>query len=251
MLKKIFIVFILLIITLSADASKIGTKTSCTATWEKITRNYDLEPLYKSLIGTCGVEFRKRLLKKIATNRELDYKDARYIMFAHLDNVNGSVCGVYSGTCIRTKGIPNHRYYNTEHSWCQSWGAVGIAKSDLHHLFPVKANLNSKRNNFPFCEVSYASWEGYGSAFGKSYSRTSCFEPPQWHKGELARSMFYFAVRYSKRIDSEQEKFFRKWNKENSVSDKEHYRNIDIEKYQGNKNPFVLYPEFADLIYDF
>jgi len=172
-------------------------------------------------------------------------------MFSTLDNVRGQVCGVYSGTCIKTASIPDAKYYNTEHSWCQSWGAVGTAKSDLHHLFPVKSTINSKRNNYPFCEVSRASWSQYGSYFGKSYSGTTCFEPPNWHKGELARAMFYFAVRYSKTIDSEQEAFFREWSDSFPVTEKEHFRNEDIFYFQGNKNPFVQYPEFIKLIRDF
>jgi len=130
-------------------------------------------------------------------------------------------------------------------------GATGKAKSDLYHLYPVKSNLNSKRNNFPFCEVSEVLWADYGSSFGRSYSDTTCFEPPNWHKGELARSMFYFAVRYSRPIDPEQEAFFRKWNRDYPVSNKEHYRNEDIFGFQGNRNPFVQYPEFVKLIRDF
>jgi len=252
MLKKVILALILCFIVISVNASvKTRSTSSCKTTWDNIQSTHNLDPLYKSLIGLCGIEFRKQLWEKIATNEYLDYKDARVIMFSHLDNVDGKVCGVYSGTCIETSGIPDPSKYNTEHSWCQSWGATGKAKSDLHHLYPVKSNLNSKRNNFPFCEVSDVQWEDYGSYFGHSFSGTTCFEPPNWHKGELARSMFYFSVRYSRPLDSEQEKFFREWNAEIPVSEKEYYRNEDSLFYQGNRNPFVQYPEFVQLISDY
>ena len=153
--------------------------------------------------------------------------------------------------CILTSGIPDSSVFNTEHSWCQSWGAVGIAKSDLHHLYPVRSDLNSRRNNYPFCEVSVASWGEDGSVFGKSISGTVCFEPRDEHKGALARAMLYFSVRYSRPIDSEQEYFFRKWNTAFPVTEKEFKRNEDIFYFQGNRNPFVKYPEFADVIDDF
>jgi len=249
MLKKIFLVFVLCLIVFTAESAQ--SSSSCNSKWDKILQKYDLDPLYKPLIGLCDYKFKKKLWEKMSTNKDLGYTKARTIMFTNLDNIGGRVCGVYSGACIATTGIPDHRLFNTEHSWCQSWGATGKAKSDLHHLYPVQSNINSKRNNFPFCEVQDSYWEESGSYFGKSYSRTTCFEPPNWHKGELARSMMYFSVRYTRPIDAEQESFFRKWNKEYTVTDKEYYRNEDIFYYQGNKNPFVQYPEFAGLIEDF
>ena len=172
-------------------------------------------------------------------------------MFSKLDNVNGVVCDVYSTQCIRTSGIPDPKVFNTEHSWCQSWGAVGISKDDLHHLYPVSSNINSIRSNYPFCEVVASTWSSDGSVFGESSSGTLCFEPRDEHKGELARAMFYFSVRYSRPIDSEQEYFFRKWNSEFPVTEKEFKRNEDIFTYQGNRNPFITYPAFADVIDDF
>jgi len=250
MFKKIILVFVLCFLVLYVEAAK-PDQFSCKETWKQIQQDHEIAPLYKSLIDLCGDDFRKKLWDKIATNKYLDYKESRSIMFSSLDNLGGEVCGVYSGECITTEGIPDHRLFNTEHSWCQSWGAIGKAKSDLHHLFPVKSNLNSKRNNFPFCEVSEVLWEKYGSFFGRSYSDTTCFEPPNWHKGGLARAMFYFSVRYSRPIDPEQEAFFRKWSDDFGVSGKEYYRNEDIFEFQGNRNPFVQYPDFVKLIRDF
>ena len=123
MLKKIILAFILCFIVLSIDVQAKGF--SCKNTWDGILERHTLDPLYKPLIGLCGVNFRRGLWDKIATNKYLEYKNARHLMFAFLDNFGGRVCGVYSGTCVTTSDIPDHRKYNTEHSWCQSWELLG------------------------------------------------------------------------------------------------------------------------------
>lgn len=252
MFKNVILSVFLCLIISSVSASPTKTqKITCKATWDNILKKQKLAPLYSSLKGLCGKKFREGLWKKIATNKDLGYRPARQVMFSILDNDGGEVCGVYSTECIATTSIPDAKYFNTEHSWCQSWGATGKAKSDLHHLYPVKSRLNSKRNNYPFCEVEDATWGQDGSYFGKSFSGTTCFEPPRLHKGELARAMLYFSVRYTRPIDSEQEEFFRQWSKDQRVTSKEYYRNEGIYKHQGNRNPFVNYPGFADLILDF
>ena len=63
--------------------------------------------------------------------------------------------------------------------------------------------------------------------------------------------MFYFSVRYGKRIDSEQEHFLREWAALDLVDGAEVNRNSAIESYQGNRNPFVDIPELFYLIEDF
>jgi len=249
MFKKAILSFLLCFFVLNPKATQ-ASDVSCMDTWNQISQS-TLEPIYEPLVGLCDTDFRNELSDKISTNKTLEYKEARHILFSSLDNFGGTVCDVYSSTCISTRDIPDPSRFNTEHSWCQSWGATGTAKSDLHHLYPVRSDLNSRRNNFPFCEVLNSSWEEDGSVFGKSYSGTTCFEPPNWHKGELARAMLYFAVRYSREIDPEQEAFFRKWNEEYPVSNKEYQRNEGIYGFQGNRNPFILHPSFVNLIQDF
>lgn len=224
---------------------------SCDAKWATILSHTSIPSKYNKLIGFCDKSFKKKLWYLIKDNKDLGYTGARKFMFALLDNDGGRVCSVYSNLCIETEGIPNASIMNCEHSWPQSLGATGKAKSDLHHLFPVESKFNSKRSNKPFCEVYNVTWEKDGSRYGFSKYDTECFEPPQRHKGDLARAMFYFSLRYSKPLDIEQEEFLRKWNKEDCVSTKEFNRNNDIELQQNNRNPFVDVPEFADVISDF
>lgn len=227
------------------------TRDECRVKWNRISSQFNLSNLPESIKYKCGSELKYSIKNYIDNNKYNSYKKARQIMFSTLDNQSGTVCSVYSDRCLDTSGIPDHRVMNCEHSWPQSKGAVGIAKSDLHHLFPVMSRMNSRRGNYPFCEVSNVSYEGYGSLLGRSKNGTRCFEPRDDHKGDLARAMFYFSIRYGKKIDSEQEFYFRKWILEDKVSEKEIFRNDQIESYQNNRNPFIDFEYLVELITDF
>ena len=182
----------------------------------------------------------------------LGYDRAKKTIFEKLDNHNGEVCCVYSEhNCMKVSSVPNHRVMNVEHTWPQSMGARGTAKSDLHHLFPTTSSVNSTRSNFPFCEVASVKWEDDGSKMGKDSSGVTCFEPPDHHKGDVARAMFYFAIRYDHTIDSAQEKVLRKWNHDDPVDSDELARHKRIVDFQHNINVFVENPELIDDIADF
>ncbi len=243
--------FLFLAAILSTSAMAQSSTRDCREIWNEILANGEIASQYAPLKFLCGDEFRIKLREVISINRDLGYSGARKVFFSEIDNVNGVVCGVYTGKCIRTNGIPDPSVMNCEHSWPQSKGASGIAKSDIHHLFPADSQMNARRSNYPFCEVADAIYEGMGSALGNSKNGTRCFEPPFNHKGDLSRAMMYFSVRYNKPIDSEQEEFFRKWSEEDGVSEKESQRNDAVERAQGNRNPFIDVPQFVYLIENF
>ena len=245
MRKSIILLFLLAINISWAQAE------TCHQRWEKYLQEYELNPIYESLIDNCDRDLKKKLKAIIDGNKDLGYTTARQKMFSQVDNNDGEVCGVYTGICLKTSGIPDANRMNCEHSWPQSMGAVGIAKSDLHHLFPADSRMNSRRSNYPFCEVSDASYQGYGSALGESEFGTRCFEPRDEHKGTVARAMLYFSVRYTKVLDSQQEGFLKKWNEQFATSDNERARNEVVERLQKNRNPFIDHPWLVELIVDF
>ena len=225
------------------------TGFQCGDKWEEILLEIPYENFYKDLIGHCGGQLKKKIKGLIDDHRSMGYDAARRVMFSVVDNNRGKVCSVYSDRCLSTKGMPANHIMNCEHSWPQSKGAVGEAKSDLHHLFPAGSKENSTRSSHPFCDIDGVKEEGT-SKLGVSGNKI-CFDPKDSHKGDLARAMFYFALRYDKKINTFQEKFFRKWNREDRISFMESDRNSAIENYQGNRNPFVDHPELVDLISDF
>ena len=82
-------------------------------------------------------------------------------------------------------------------------------------------------------------------------ARKNGFEPPANHKGNVARALFYFSLRYDLRIKPYEEMVLRQWNILDPVDSEEVRRNTLIEKIQGNRNPFVDDSELVNLISDF
>ncbi|WP_224364753.1 endonuclease I family protein [Hyalangium versicolor] len=196
------------------------------------------------------------LLKAIhdssAGKHVVSYNEARKIMFTDLDVHNGKVKDVYTNREINGGKIPSSTDMNVEHTWPQSKGATGPAKSDLHHLFPTDSKANSVRGNFPFGKVEKVQWSNpSGAKFGLDAAGRKVFEPPDAHKGNVARAMFYFSAEYSKHIPPEEESVLRDWNKLDAVDSAEVERNRRIATIQGNVNQFVEHSDLADRVQDF
>lgn len=151
--------------------------------------------------------------------------------------------------------IPSATVVNTEHTWPQSRFSGrynrGTQKSDMHHLYPTDNEMNSVRSSNNFGEVvkdkKYLRCKEsrYGTPAGGNHD---VFEPPTNHKGNVARSLFYFSVKYEIQIDETQEATLRKWSKEDPVDEEEIRRNDFIHELQGNRNPFIDFPNLEDYI---
>jgi len=176
-------------------------------------------------------------------------------VYCNKDKTNADFRG---GNIPAPNRIPDNTVINVEHTWPQSHFTgkhpTDFQKSDLHHLFPTDSELNAIRGNHKFGEVSRdlkilkcrESRFGIGTA-----GNQEIFEPPTNHKGNVARAIFYFATRYDQYIDQDEENVLRKWNQEDPVDEEEVRRNDGIFQVQGNRNPFVDYPELSDLVADF
>ncbi len=196
---------------------------------------------------------------------------------------------------------------NVEHIWPQSYfGGTSPMVSDLHHLRLVSSTVNSKRGNVHFGDVVktdcnpdcyttctydnncaetnsccyFCDWDGYlhndgiqtEAKKGKpsdNCSAHSVFEPIDSFKGDIARALFYFAVRYKNEhinqsqaymtgpepynhIPPYEEIVLRRWHHEDPVSQAEINRNNKIfNDYQHNRNPFIDRPDLVDRISDF
>ena len=158
--------------------------------------------------------------------------------------------------------------YNREHSIPKSWfNDASPMVTDLMHVVPTDGYVNGKRSNYPFGEVASASWTSQnGSKLGSSavsgYSGT-VFEPIDEYKGDFARIYFYMTVCYmNKNLGATSNSMFTsgnlkpwalsmliQWSNEDPVSEKEIARNNAVYQIQGNRNPFVDYPELVGKIY--
>jgi len=205
--------------------------------------------------GTEGLKdqaLKDRLYDLIKDHKSLGYDSARQKMFSEIDNKGGWVECVYTGFRLQTDGIPNSNVMNTEHTWPQSEGAGSEpARSDLFHLFPTKSDANSRRGSYPFGTVVNITWSEGGSKLGTDSTGDTVFEPRDVHKGNVARAMFYFSIRYRLPIDNKQEAELRKWHTLDPVDENEIERCNKINSYQNNRNPFVDWPDFVNRIKDF
>jgi Endonuclease I len=144
---------------------------------------------------------------------------------------------------------------NAEHIWPQSYfGKQNPMLSDIHHLRPTFTRPNSMRSRYPFGEVT--SWD-YTTSAGSRRGHNE-FEPGNAMKGDVARSMLYFMVRYyDKNIRGSMDytnfwinrvEMFLRWNRQDPPTMQEMRRNDLIEKFQGNRNPFTDDYTLADKI---
>ncbi|GEM_PF-506545 len=199
----------------------------------------------------------QKLLDQIAakherTHRVFSYHDARDFMFSDLDNFDGHVQCVYTNQVVETEGIPSNDDMNAEHTWPQSKGAkFGAARSDLHHIYPVTSFSNSMRSAFPYCDVEEPFRILGDSVLGFDKEGNKCFEPALGHRGNVARSMFYFSAVYDLRINDREERVLRRWHVEDPVDSNEQERSIRITDYQGSVNDFVQTPSLVARISNF
>ena len=230
--------------------------------------------------GVTGAALRDSLLAHYKPASVLSYDRARDTLFAKLQRPqDDSLTGVYSGYTIYLDPSQDptvdafSKDINTEHTWPQSKGATEgtNAHSDMHHLFPARANVNSSRSNDPFGEVNDASavtwWCADGPTNNKptpeaaadrcSETTGSLFEPREDHKGNVARAMFYFYTMYGSQADAVDASFFtsqrevlRQWHADDPADAAEKARSQAIAPYQSNKeNPFTIDPTLVDRAY--
>lgn len=172
----------------------------------------------------------------------------------------GNTCGNYSG---------ENDCYNREHSWPSSWFNKDYPMySDLFHVVPSDGYVNGRRSSYPYGEVgnpTYTSQNGckLGPCIYQGYSGT-VFEPIDAYKGDFARIYFYMSTRYYNQdagwqnngmVDGSQLKpwaleMMLEWHQNDPVSQKEIDRNNAVYSIQGNRNPFVDFPDYALYIWD-
>ncbi len=163
------------------------------------------------------------------------------------------------------------REHSVPKSWWKRNGDVEYtpAYSDLWNLYPSNGAANQAKLNYSFGPCQTATFDNGVSKVGSPKNgygggSSRVFEPADEYKGDFARSMFYMACVYPD-INWVINYMFRKesyptltnwamnmllqWAREDKVSQKEIDRNNLVEQYQGNRNPFVDFPELAEYIW--
>lgn len=98
-------------------------------------------------------------------------------------------------------------------------------RSDLHHLYACDIKENSRRGDTP-----------YGSFI------------PTGGKGEVARATLYFMLRYPEvrlPYNGDAIRMLKEWSAQDPPDARERHRNTEVQKVQGNRNPFIDHPEWV------
>lgn len=163
--------------------------------------------------------------------------------------------------------------------------------SDMHFVIPADARINQLRNYYPygiskttssniFYTFTNGSKIGYRNNPGTEY-KGRVYEPIEEFRGDIARMIFYFVVRYEDKLpdfkseiyyssvtqdattdvsvlDGTQERALDpwfltqllQWNIDDPVSQREIDRNNEVYNIQKNRNPFIDHPEWIDAIWN-
>ncbi|MBD3860935.1 endonuclease [Bacillus sp. 28A-2] len=224
---------------------------------------------YQSANGKSGPALKKALHDIIDDHTQLSYSQVwDALKKTDEDPKNPSnVLLLYSGVS-RSKQANggNVGQWNREHVWAKSHGNFGTSQgpgTDLHHLRATDVQTNSTRGNLDF-DLGGNEYKG---APGNFYDSDS-FEPHSRVKGDVARMLFYMAVRYegddrfpdlelNDKVNNGSAPLhgkmsvLLKWHKQDPVDQIERNRNeIIYQTYQHNRNPFIDHPEWASAIWE-
>jgi endonuclease I/V8-like Glu-specific endopeptidase len=153
----------------------------------------------------------------------------------------------------------NNQYLNCEHIVPQSWfDEERLAKCDLHHLISADGAANNFRRDCVYRELDGAGQQGpssrpnYMAAAGRKESSAKRFEPAR-SKPVVARATLYFLLAHEGKIDATRYdadaiNMLVRWANSAPPSDYERHRNETIFVIQGNRNPLIDFPQWADLI---
>ncbi len=196
---------------------------------------------------------------------------------------NGKVWDMYSNNSYNfSNGAGATKGMNIEHSVPKSWWGDAYDETatpltrfkydgsyDLHHLTPSDAAANTAKSNYPLGEVDSPLFDngvtkvGTGQANGRA---TNLFEPADEYKGDFARMYLYFVTCYQDyswkssalsmfaqnsypTLNAYGQSLLLKWHRQDPVSQKEIDRNNAVYSSQGNRNPFIDYPNMVEYIW--
>ncbi|MDE6029305.1 MAG: endonuclease [Clostridiales bacterium] len=216
-----------------------------------------------------------------------DCKNTKYIYLTD-PGPNGGALEFYTQRSVMSfSGNPGT--WNREHVWCKSlsngmWtsvsGGTRNGGTDLHHIRPAEGSLNSTRSSYKFGEANGGkeAWmkdTSKGNVAVGGHIGNSAFEPLDNVKGDVARIVFYVYTHYNTyanvygttngsggafgtlkftnvmapNSEASAIKLLLEWNASDPVDQIEITRNNEVYKIQGNRNPFIDHPEYANAIW--
>lgn len=237
---------------------------------------------YSSLNGKCGQDLKTAVYQLVNTDvTTLGYGSGNrktwwgfYVTDYQMDGSKRQVIDRYSND-IRYYGSRGESVsgMNIEHSFPKSWwggSSTPDAYRDLYNLMPCEQKINSSKSNYGMGVVKNASNDngctkvGTGTVDGKS---VKLWEPADKWKGDFARGYMYMATAYQNLTYSNDQaeislttgayptlkpwasSLYIQWAEEDAVDEAEIARNQAVAEIQGNRNPFIDFPNLMHYIW--
>lgn len=158
---------------------------------------------------------------------------------------------------------------NIEHSFPKSWwgGATVQAYKDLYNLMPCKKEINTTKSNYPMGIVVNGDKGNGWTKVGEGTDGKKYWEPAAPWKGDFARGYMYMATAYQDynwkgeqalqilqqgaypTLQKWAYKLYIQWAKADKPDAVEIKRNNDVAKIQGNRNPYVDFPNLMEYVW--
>ncbi len=233
---------------------------------------------YDSLNGKSGEELKTAIHNLIQPTQVLNYgkgEGSTWSGFYKTDRLDDNqVVERYSTDVFYFTSATNAPTgMNIEHSFPKSWwgGSESVpAYKDLFNLMPSKTEANSKKANYPMGIVKgNASYDNGAVKIGTSQEGVKVWEPIAKWRGDFSRGMMYMATAYQdytwKSGDGRDKdilvqgayptlkewayKLYIQWAMEDAVDELETKRNNAVADIQGNRNPYVDFPNLMHYVW--
>ena len=238
------------------------------------TTEHIVETGYYAEVSGYGQTLKNSLHQLLRTTHTTQYSyDALWTQLPYTDedpNNPNNIIEIYTGWSVpKSSAGGGVTQWNREHTWSKSHGDFGETRpagTDLHHMRPCDATVNSAKSNRDFDNggtlyIDASPPSGYTGDTGCYSSPSNTWEPRDEDKGDVARMMMYMAVRYEGTdtsfdlelvddIDTSGPNYGKlstllAWHLQDPPDAREMQRNERIFDRQGNRNPFIDRPEYA------
>lgn len=214
---------------------------------------------------------------------DYDASNTTYLLDIYSNNPTGTTAYHYTKENLISSAGAEGLGYNREHMMPQSsFNSNYPMYSDLFFVIPTDARINQLRSNYPYGIAGTTNYYTFtnGSKISKNGTPNSgytgrVYEPHPEFKGDIARSLLYYVVRYEGKLnsfnfyngsspandtsplDGTEEKAYEdwflalllQWHNNDPVSQKEIDRNNIVYGIQKNRNPFIDHPEWVNSIW--
>lgn len=235
------------------------------------------EGYYSSLKGKKGAELKTAIWKIIKNAKVLEYgsgDQSTWWGFYVTDVTDDGYCidrysprNSWQKYGRRGSSISG---MNIEHSFAQSWwGKTNCnLKKDLFNIMPCESKINSSKGNRGMGIVTKVTNTNGATKVGSGANGLNLWEPADEWKGDFARGYMYIVTAYEDYANKWQSegsnslynntyptlkewayKLYIQWAKADKPDAVEIKRNNDVAKIQGNRNPYVDFPNLMEYVW--